>query len=331
MTNTNPGSPSTGSETDTALSHLVRAVPTARAGDTVRAALDRLPGRAYESAEAVYVVDDHGRLEGLVTLRDLYAARPDALMRDVMTPGPPMVRPEEDQEHVASLALRHDLTAVPVVGPDGAFAGVVPSGALMEILRREHVEDLHRMAGVLHEGARAINALEASPAERLRNRLPWLVAGLAGSVFATAVMAAFEKRLEAQVSIAFFIPAIVYLADAVGTQSEALAVRGLSHSHPTLGRLLPKEIGTGFLIGLILGAIAFPMVLFGFDDARLAAAVALALVGAGTVATGLGLLLPWLFSRAGLDPAFGSGPIGTIIQDVLSLLIYFGTITVLVL
>ena len=52
---------------------------------------------------------------------------------------------------------------------------------------------------------------------------------------------------------------------------------------------------------------------------------------AGTVATTIGVLFPWLLSRLGRDPAYGSGPIGTIVQDVLSLVIYFITISVLVL
>jgi magnesium transporter len=33
--------------------------------------------------------------------------------------------------------------------------------------------------------------------------------------------------------------------------------------------------------------------------------------------------LPWLLTRLGRDPAFGSGPIATIVQDVLSLAVYF--------
>jgi magnesium transporter len=34
-------------------------------------------------------------------------------------------------------------------------------------------------------------------------------------------------------------------------------------------------------------------------------------------------MLPWLFARLGYDPALGSGPLATVIQDVLSILIYF--------
>ena len=122
-----------------------------------------------------------------------------------------------------------------------------------------------------------------------------------------------------------------YLADAIGTQSEAIAVRGLSLSHSRLGRLVGGEVRTGLIIGLVLGAITVPAVWIGFGDGRLAIAVALALFFAGGVATSIGLLLPWVLGLLGSDPAHGSGPLATILQDVLSLLIYFTVVQLIVL
>jgi magnesium transporter len=137
------------------------------------------------------------------------------------------------------------------------------------------------------------------------------------------MMTRFETALAAHIAVAFFIPAIVYLADAVGTQSEAVAVRGLSLSGADLAPLLAGEIGTGILIGATLGALAYPLVWVAFGSAALAATVAVALLTASSLATSIGLLLPWLFARLGFDPALGSGPLATVVQDVLSLLIYF--------
>jgi magnesium transporter len=163
----------------------------------------------------------------------------------------------------------------------------------------------------------------------VRHRLPWLLLGLAGSALATLVMAGFETALSAHVAIAFFVPAIVYLTDAIGTQSEAIAVRGLSLSRAGLARLLRGEIATGTLLGAILAGIALPAIWLAIGDPRLALAVSAALLTAGAVATTVGLLLPWLFAHAGWDPADGSGPVGTIIQDVASLAIYFGFVSAL--
>ena len=80
------------------------------------------------------------------------------------------------------------------------------------------------------------------------------------------------------------------------------------------------------LLGAILGLASFLPIWLAFGDVRLAASVASAILAAGTMAAGLGLLLPWWIARGGRDPAFGSGPLATVIQDILSLLVYFGVV-----
>ena len=220
---------------------------------------------------------------------------------------------------------------MPVVDDAGKLVGVVDGATLLRILREEHVEDLHRLAGITRETRRAREAIDAPPLRRARHRLPWLFVGLAGSMVATLVMSRFESALAAQPAIAFFVPALVYLADAIGTQSEAVAVRGLSLSHASLARLVGGEVRTGLLIGAALAAAALPLVWLFVGDLRLALAVAAALAGAGAVACGIGLLLPWLLGTLRIDPAYGAGPLATIVQDVLTLLIYFAGVTAIVL
>jgi magnesium transporter len=142
-------------------------------------------------------------------------------------------------------------------------------------------------------------------------------------------MAQFEILLSERVAIAFFVPGIVYLADAIGTQTEAIAVRGLSLSHQRISQLLASELFTGLLIGVVLGALALLGVWATIDDFRLALAVGGSLVAAGGIATAIGLVLPWGFQRMGFDPAYGSGPLATVVQDVLSLLVYFTSVGLL--
>ncbi|NIR30395.1 MAG: magnesium transporter, partial [Gammaproteobacteria bacterium] len=158
----------------------------------------------------------------------------------------------------------------------------------------------------------------------------WLLIGLVGSMLGATLVAQFERTLQAQLALAYFIPAIVYLADAVGTQSEAVAVRGLSLTRVGIGRLLLGELSTGVLMGLALALLAGLFSMAAFTQASLALSVAISLLAACAVATSIGLLLPWLFARASWDPALASGPVATIIQDVLSLMIYFAVASALV-
>ncbi len=316
---------------ESALSHLVRRVPQAAPHETVGAVMARLPGQSFDYAGAVFLVDTGGRFAGTVPMTRLFAAAADTPLGEIAQPPIQSVAQSLDQERMATQAIDHGMIAMPVVDADGRLLGVVPPEALMDILRRERVEDLHRLAGIRRETVRARAAIEEPPLRRTRDRLPWLLVGLVGSMIATYVVARFEHVLETRTAIAFFIPGIVYLADAIGTQTEAIAVRGLSLSRVPFPRLMAGELRTGLLIGMTLGLISLPGIWFIFGDLRLALGVALSLLAAGTVATGIGLAFPWLLARLGKDPAFGSGPLATIIQDVLSLLIYFTLVTLIVL
>jgi len=310
---------------ETVGAHVVASALRARPEESAAQLLARLAAEKPESVELVLVVGDDGRLQGAAPLARVFAGGTQAIGaiadRDF-----PRVTPESDQEHAASLALHHGVDALPVVDAGGRALGVMPAQALLHVLRREHVEDLHVLAGIQREASRARHAIEDPPLRRARHRLPWLAAGLAGSALATAAMAGFESTLSRTVAVAFFVPGIVYLADAIGTQSEAIAVRGLSLTRAGIGHLLGGELRTGMLLGAVLGLLSFLPVWLVFGDPRLAAAVGTAIFGAGTVAASLGMLLPWWLARSGRDPALGSGPAATVIQDVISLLVYFAVV-----
>ena len=108
-----------------------------------------------------------------------------------------------------------------------------------------------------------------------------------------------------------------------------MVVRGLSLRQLSLGRIACVEIVTGGMIGLALAVITFFGIWLILGNMLVGLGVAISLLVAGTLASSIGLLLPWMLSRANIDPAFGSGPVATIIQDVLTILIYFAVMTAL--
>jgi magnesium transporter len=306
--------------------HLVTSVLRATPNETVERARARLCAEKPENPALVLVDDPDGRLAGVVPLGELLRLDAATALGEAIEAEFPRVTPEDDQEEAASLALHHGVDALPVVDTAGRALGMMPPRALLHVLRREHIKDLHMLAGIERKTAQARHAIEDPPLRRVRHRLPWLLVGLVGSAFATAAMASMEATFEKHIAVAFFVPGLVYLADAIGTQTETVAVRGLSMTRIRLVRLLAGELPTGMLIGAILAALSFVPILWAFGDLRLAASVGVSIVVAGVLANGIGLVLPWGLKRLRFDPAYGSGPTGTVLQDVCTILIYFAVL-----
>lgn len=291
--------------------------PDARAGD-VRLALH---GHHYESVADVAVCVGT-RLVGLVPAERLLSAADDCPASELMDADPPVVAPGLAQEEAAWKAVHHGESSLAVVDEDGTFRGLVPPARLLGVLLAEHDEDVFRLAGVISSQATARHASEAPLGERIRLRAPWLVVGLLGSGLAALLMDRFETQLAADVRLAFFIPGVVYMADAIGTQTVALAIRGQSVGI-TIRSMFRLELFTGLALGVLVALVSLPAVWWAMGSFDLALAVSIALMAACAVATVVAMALPWLMTRAGRDPAYGSGPLATVLQDLLSLLIYF--------
>jgi magnesium transporter len=308
--------------------HLaVRRVPIASIGEKVAAVCGRLRSDGFDAIELILVVDGDGRYQGAVELKRLLEADDESPVSSLINARWPSVPPEIDQEHAAECASTAGVAVLPVVSGDGRPLGVVTPVVLLEVLAREHHEDVNRFVGILKDRADARHALEDPPLHRVARRLPWLLIGLAMSTSATAIMASYEAAMKADVLIAVFIPALVYLADAIGTQTEAIAVRGLSLRNRPLAYVLGWEIVTGAMIGLALGLICVLGIWMVFGNLVAGLGVGISLFAAGSLASGIGLLLPWALSRFGIDPAFGSGPVATILQDSLTIVVYFLVMT----
>jgi magnesium transporter len=306
---------------ETAAEHASTRVPLASPATTAGEVRRGLVGREFETASHI-VVQEAGQFLGLLRIEALLTAPDDSLVGDLADREVPVVSPGVDQEVAAWRAVRNEETALPVVDADGRFVGIIPPQRLLGILLSEHEEDLTRLGGFLKSTSQARKTSTETVERRFRHRFPWLLVGLAGALLAADFVGRFESHLQETVMLAFFIPGIVYLADAVGTQTETIVVRGLSVG-VTMRRMVRRELLAGLVIGFTLAAIAGPLVWWRWEDASVALAVGIALFAACSTATLAAMLLPWLFSVSGRDPAFGSGPLATVIQDLLSILIYF--------
>ena len=306
---------------DRMLTRVPRAAASQRVGDA--------RGALRDVGLAEVAVLDGDRFVGLVPLERLLAADADVSVGALVDGAAATVPPDADQEAVAWEAAHRGARAVAVVDERGRLLGVVPPERLIAVLEHEHEEDLARLGGFLARTGEARTASEEPVGRRLWHRLPWLAIGLAGAMLSAGIVAGYEEELERQVLLAFFVPAVVYMADAVGTQTEAVVIRGMAIGVP-LRRIVLKEVTTGLVIGLLLSGAFFAFALGVWGETRVAAAVAIALLVSASIATVVAMSLPYGLARLGRDPAFGSGPLATVIQDLLSILVYFAVASALV-
>lgn len=302
-------------------------VPRAGPRSTAAEVREALSGVSFESAVDLAVCDGD-RLLGLVPIERLLAADSDTPVRDLLDETPVVATPGADREDVALQVAQQGGRTAAVAAPDGRFLGIVPSETLLRVLLAEHEEDVARLVGLRSSTSLARAASEEPVRRRLWHRLPWLVIGLLGAMFSAVIVAAFEEEIRDEVLLALFLPAVVYMADAVGTQTEAVVIRGMAVGVP-ISRVFGRELGAGAIIGVLIGVCFFLFAFAVWGNARVAATVGIALLVSSSIATLVAMVLPYVLARFGLDPAFGSGPLATVVQDLLSILVYFAVAVVL--
>jgi magnesium transporter len=299
-----------------------RADPTEHAGDVRTSLMNGL----FEIASDVAVVDGE-RLVGLAPIERVLSAADSTLVADLAEP-PVTAYADEDLEAAARTLARGSGRCIGVIDRTDRFLGLVPAQRLLQLLEAEHEEDLARLGGFLAGASQARSAAHESVRRRLWHRLPWLALGLIGAMASAVVVGAFEEEIRKEVLLAFFVPAVVYMADAVGTQTETVVIRGMALGIG-IRSVFARELAGGLVIGALLGASFFFFVLAAWDEMRVAAAVALGLGISCSIASLVAMALPYGLARLGRDPAYGSGPLATVIQDLLSILAYFAVASLL--
>jgi magnesium transporter len=276
---------------------------------------------------AVYVVDAERRPLGYLRLRDLLLTPHDVRVREVMSTDFIAVGPDTDQEDVARIADRHELSVVPVVDREGRLIGRITPERLGQVIRDEAQEDMLRMGGL---------SVDTRPDESVgrivKGRIPWLLVGLAGASLSAAVVGAFEEQLAQAAILASFIPIVMSSAGNAGIQASTVAVQGLTSGAITFGDIgwrLGKELTAALTNGAIAAAVlmALVAVLAQFTELRdpwaLAITAGLALMTVITLAVAVGATIPLILDRIGIDPAMATGVFITTGNDIMAVAVFF--------
>ncbi len=297
------------------------------ADSTVQEAIEGIREKREEVGNLyyVFVVNDSGRLVGVISLKDLVLEPPSREINEFMDPKVIAVHVDTDQEEVANLVKKYDLVNIPVVDEQGVLVGRITHDDIIDVIEEEADEDIALMAGVIRQ-----EIAEESPLKISRARLPWLIAGLFGGILAAAVINQFESSLEKILALSFFFPVIMAMGGNTGTQAATVAVRGLATGDIGLvnvGKRLWVEMKVALLNGVICGILLGIIVGAWVSDFGLGIVVGLALIVIILNSGFIGAAVPLALWKWNIDPALATGPFVTTSNDVLSLLIYLGFVT----
>jgi len=286
-------------------------------------ALVRRRARDTETIYALYVTDGSRHLSGILSLRDLVVADPEARIGDVMTREVISVSTDTDQEEVARAIQRYDFVAIPVVDREQRLVGIVTVDDVIDVIEQETTRDLYA-AGAVQAGDED-DYFQSSLFTVVRRRVVWLLVLVLANSLTFAVIAREEEILSRVVVLAAFIPLLIDTGGNVGAQSSTVVIRGLSTQQLLVnGRRVTvlREALAGLILGLMMLLVVVPWAWQLGGEPMVAWATGISLLAISVLAATAGSALPLLFARLGFDPALMSAPFITTAVDVVGVFIY---------
>ncbi|MCG8391341.1 MAG: magnesium transporter [Cytophagales bacterium] len=276
---------------------------------------------------SVYVIDDHGKLLGRVSLKKIILSNDQTKIADIFEEDVVAVETFMSEEEVVQIMRKYDLEAIPVVNVQGKLLGRITIDDVVDVMTELAEEERNLMAGITEDVEEDDSVWMIT-----RARLPWLVVGVLGGFISAKFIGVFEQELLRVTAIAFFIPLIQATGGNVGIQSSSIVVQSLANPSAFTDSMV-KRLLKVFLVALLNGLVLAVMV-YGFNlltgaEFNLSIVVSLALFGVVVIASFLGTITPLILDRFGFNPALASGPFITTTNDLLGLGIYFYTVHLL--
>ncbi len=292
----------------------------------------RTTGIDKETIYTCYVMNNHRKLEGVVTLKELIMAEPEEVVSEIMSTNIISATTDEEQEAVALTFDKYDLIALPVVDTENRLVGIITVDDVIDVLQEETTEDIEKMVAITPTDK---PYMKVGIFETFKSRIPWLLFLMISAAFTGGIISTYENALSACVILTSFIPMLMGTGGNSGGQTSVTVIRSLSLGDIELKdvfKVLWKELRVAVFCGLTLGVVNFLKMLLidryavvndGLNIITVALTVSLSLLFTVIIAKLIGAILPILAKKLKLDPAVVASPFITTIVDALSLIIYF--------
>jgi len=298
-----------------------------KAEDSVKQAISKIKrqGKDAETIQVCFVVDELRNLVGSVSLRTILFEEDDVLIKDIMDIDVIYATVYDDQERVAKLMQRYDLTVCPIVNDELRLIGIVTIDDMIDVLEDEVTEDIQKMAAIIPlDGSYLENSLQ----DILKSRIAWLLVLMVSATLTGSIIGGFEEQIELLPALSFFIPMIMSTSGNAGTQASTMVIRGIVVDQldtKDVFKVLSKEL----LVALLSGSVIFAanmirvLVFMPSSDLSVHFVVSMTLFLMMIISKMVGGVLPLLAKKFNQDPAAMAAPLITTIVDALAMLIYF--------
>lgn len=292
-------------------------------GDQVLGYLRRIDSKV-ETITDMYVLDKEGKLEGVISLREVINMKPHQRVKEIMVTDVVSVPPNMEEEKAARMFGRYDLLTMPVVTPEGRMLGIITVDDAMDVLTQENTEDILKFGGVT--GDVNDQPYFTVPILRvIRHRFVWLLLLFLADTLTGNVLRIFETELAAVVALSFYIPLLIGTGGNTGAQTVSTIIRSLAIGDVQFRdafRVIRREMLSGLILGGTLGFVAALRAYLWDGNVSLAIVVGVTVVTVCAWANTIGSLIPLIAKRIGIDPAVVSAPMITTLVDASGLFIY---------
>lgn len=282
-------------------------------------------GKDSETLNNIYVIDERWKLIDDLRVREVLLAKPGQTIAELMDNRFISLKAADDQETAVKVFRDYDRNALPVTDSKGVLLGIVTVDDVLDVAEEEATEDFHRFGSIQDA---IFNPLKAKIFFLYKKRILWLFGLVFMNIFSGAAMATYEETLQTVVSLFFFLPLLIGSGGNAGAQSATLMIRALATGDVQMKnwfRLMGKEMIVALLLGVTMaGAVAIVASFYSSDIILVVALTMICIVMVGSV---LGMSLPFIFTRFGVDPATASAPLITSIADICGVLIYLSIAT----
>lgn len=295
-------------------------------------------GGASETIDVLYVIDSDGRLIDDIRIKDILLAPPDSLVGELIDNRLISLNANDPQEDAITVFRMNNRVALPVVDEQGIMLGIVTIDDILWVANEEYTEDMQRFGGT-----EALDEpyLDVSIWHLVKKRAGWLIVLFLGQLLTASVIGHFESQLASAIVLFALMPLIMSSGGNSGSQASTLIIQAMALGEVTIAdwwRVMRREIITGLILGIILGALGFVRIAtwqlfadtYGDYWIPIALVISFSLVGVVLWGSLTGSMLPFVLRKLGADPASSSAPFVSTLVDVTGLIIYF-TIATLIL